>query len=633
MRIATTFALLAVLTVGIASAQNTEYVFNPERTGELTDAFPNTVQNGARGLSGPWDLDQDGKLEMLVAQHNSAGGRVHVIENSGLDTWELVYTTAFLDSTNSSSNARYATAGDLDGDGSWEIIYVAGNSYSDANPAYTHGVYVWEHDGVAGSDNYGTSPATIGNYQLLDGAITGGGRAQNMHVMDVDGDGRQEVLVPSDGASAVDIMYVLSVDGTFEPNGAGSGFEVWEIESRNAPRVDGFGGGSPYNLIPADLNGDGLMELTYHTWNDLNFFNATATEADTYVFADTSGGGGWFHAAPSDEVALFGAVTVDIDKDGNDEVFHSNLFTGGITVLDYSDTDNPLDVGPNNVFYDAIDLGAPGGITSGDVDGDGQLELIAGGPGYSPTSYNNGLPSTYIRIAEFTGGSPSDGSNYDIVEVNTGSDVDTTGFNTVFRDSLGVMSKYFVYSQSRSGQTKTAGDPIFPSGIVNFGDADGDGHTEIAVSFQGVDDSLSVIDEVWNVDSLRFDQTVREIVEAPMRAFVRVVSLDGVTVAIEEERLVLPGDYKLFENYPNPFSSETTISFELPLDKSVSVKIYDVTGREVRALINAELMAKGKHSVRWDGKAANGASVASGTYLYALEYGNFRQSKSMVVVK
>lgn len=196
------------------------------------------------------------------------------------------------------------------------------------------------------------------------------------------------------------------------------------------------------------------------------------------------------------------------------------------------------------------------------------------------------------------------------------------------------MTHYFLGSQSKQGGTSiNDGDGIFPSGVVNMGDADGDGHMEIALSFQGVDDSLFVIDEVWNADSSRFDQTIRETVEAPIRAFVRVISMDGVTVAIEDETIILPSDYKLYANYPNPFTNETNIQFELPADRAISLKVYDVSGRLVRTLVDHEVRQKGLHSVTWDGTAANGARVASGTYLYALEHGNFRQTKSMVLVK
>ncbi|QXD15615.1 VCBS repeat-containing protein [Rhodocaloribacter litoris] len=408
MRSATTLTLLFLL-IGLTQtqAQSLEYIFSPERTGELTDPFAVGAQNGARGLSGPWDLDRDGKIEILVAQHNSAGGRIHVIENNGFDTWELVYSTAMIDSSASSSNARYATAADLDGDGNLEIVYVAGTDYSDANPNLLNGVYVWEHDGVVGSDNYGTLPATIGAFFELDGLDDGFVRAQNLEATDIDGDGIQELLVPADGDSNHDIFYVLSVNGSFETNGVGTGFETWVIEARLGPRENGnaFGGGSPYDLIAADLNGDGQMDLSFHSWNFMNFFNATVPGADTIVLPDLSADKRFLQAsAPDDHVALFGGIAYDIDADGNSELFYPNWFTKNITVIDYNSGDDVLQIDASKVAFDVIPINGAGGIAVGDIDGDQNMELIVGGNGYQADDWNEGRPSQFISIAEYLGG-------------------------------------------------------------------------------------------------------------------------------------------------------------------------------------------------------------------------------------
>jgi flagellar hook assembly protein FlgD len=61
--------------------------------------------------------------------------------------------------------------------------------------------------------------------------------------------------------------------------------------------------------------------------------------------------------------------------------------------------------------------------------------------------------------------------------------------------------------------------------------------------------------------------------------------------------------------------------------------VYDVTGRLVRSLINNQTLTSGRHEIVWDGTNDAGIAVASGTYVYSLEYGNFRQSKTMVLVK
>jgi len=133
--------------------------------------------------------------------------------------------------------------------------------------------------------------------------------------------------------------------------------------------------------------------------------------------------------------------------------------------------------------------------------------------------------------------------------------------------------------------------------------------------------------------SLGYERTVRETIPAPGRAFMRVISSDGLNVSIEDDQVILPSDYQLSANYPNPFNPTTTFSFTLPIDKRVSVKVYDITGRLVSTLVNDQFYPAGTHDVTWNGTNQAGQQVASGTYLYSLEYGNFRQTRKMVLIK
>ncbi len=101
---------------------------------------------------------------------------------------------------------------------------------------------------------------------------------------------------------------------------------------------------------------------------------------------------------------------------------------------------------------------------------------------------------------------------------------------------------------------------------------------------------------------------------------------------VEEEDLVLM-DYELNQNYPNPFNPETKISFYLPVDKKVSLIIYDVSGREVVRLIDEQELSKGRHTVVWDGKDRQGRQVASGIYFYTLKFGNLSKTKKMTLIR
>jgi hypothetical protein len=94
----------------------------------------------------------------------------------------------------------------------------------------------------------------------------------------------------------------------------------------------------------------------------------------------------------------------------------------------------------------------------------------------------------------------------------------------------------------------------------------------------------------------------------------------------------IPTAYALNANYPNPFNPTTNISFALPVDSRVSLKIYNVAGQLVRTLVN-ETMAAGIHTVTWDGANSNGEKVASGIYFYKINAGDFSKTMKMVMTK
>ncbi|MFI5211727.1 MAG: T9SS type A sorting domain-containing protein [Ignavibacteria bacterium] len=115
-------------------------------------------------------------------------------------------------------------------------------------------------------------------------------------------------------------------------------------------------------------------------------------------------------------------------------------------------------------------------------------------------------------------------------------------------------------------------------------------------------------------------------------------SADGVIDLIVEEDtpqnqnvnledLITPKTYTLGQNYPNPFNPSTTIEFSIPQSNNVSLKIYDMTGKEVTSLVN-EYRSTGSYIVRW-----NASGVSSGVYFYKLVSGNFIETKKMILTK
>lgn len=89
-----------------------------------------------------------------------------------------------------------------------------------------------------------------------------------------------------------------------------------------------------------------------------------------------------------------------------------------------------------------------------------------------------------------------------------------------------------------------------------------------------------------------------------------------------------PDAYNLSQNYPNPFNPSTRISFTIPSDAYVTLKIYNTLGEEVKVLADNQYFLKGMHNIDLDGK-----SLPSGAYYYRLTSGNYSAVKKMILIK
>jgi len=90
---------------------------------------------------------------------------------------------------------------------------------------------------------------------------------------------------------------------------------------------------------------------------------------------------------------------------------------------------------------------------------------------------------------------------------------------------------------------------------------------------------------------------------------------------------VRPSGYVLEQNYPNPFNPSTTIRYAIPQSAQVSLKVYDVLGREVATLVNARQSA-GVYVANFDATA-----LPSGMYFYRLQAGSFSETRKMMLIK
>ena len=103
-------------------------------------------------------------------------------------------------------------------------------------------------------------------------------------------------------------------------------------------------------------------------------------------------------------------------------------------------------------------------------------------------------------------------------------------------------------------------------------------------------------------------------------------------ISVAHENSKVPTRFQLQKNYPNPFNTETTISFTLPQSAAVSLEVFNARGQFVKTLIHRDMDA-GYHRIVWNGKDVNDHDVASGTYIYTLRARDEVFTKRMTLIR
>ena len=175
----------------------------------------------------------------------------------------------------------------------------------------------------------------------------------------------------------------------------------------------------------------------------------------------------------------------------------------------------------------------------------------------------------------------------------------------------------------------TAGEDASSSGnYTKIGFVEGAGNSNLLRDYQFVDDDAEVGKTYFyyleDVDIYGV-KNKNEIIKV------------AVVVVLDKALRVIPMEFRLLQNFPNPFNPETWLPYQLASDAIVLVGIYDMKGQLVRQLDLGEQKAgqyvyKGK-AAYWDGKDQTGEPVSSGLYFYMLKAGDFQATKRMLIVK
>lgn len=628
-----TLAIIFVLVIGTCLAFGQASLVTKYNYPVLPGTQQDTVLNGLKSIRGVWfdsDLDGNGKGEILATSY-SGGGRVVVFEVVGNDSISLVWVSPAV-TGGDGSTPRYVTTGDLDNDGKKEIIFQVGNL----------GVYIYEWDGVNGSHNYGTTHSQLLNNTVLGiGTSALIGNTEYFEVTDIDNDGSNElVMAMNNDSNAEDKYFIIKAVGGWDTDNPGfSSFDTAFVARRTTLAPWGLSGGSPVSMISAQLDGTGKKEMIVHNWN-LKNVTILRDSLGKWAFADTAAQPtrnnlkktNLYLGGAIDDVALFSGFAFDVDRDGRQEVYLPTYLGGGskanggkVHMIYYESPDSINIIDSTNVstltFAPLVDSSSVFGYGYGDIDGDHNYELYFG------TVYGAASKGGFnvVQMEFQMGGDKTSPASWT-------SSVLYNGESTIY--SAMTITDSASGTGGRLDTTWTIDNSFVSKMYARKSDFDKDGKEDIILPYQALSDSITITRKTWNADSVKYLNSTSKIVN-PKRWGLRVIEGSAITTDIEVKDLtiIMPDDYVLEQNYPNPFNPTTTIRFSLPIRDRVSVKIYDMLGREVRTLVDHQEYPAGPSQVIWDSKSNGGQPVSSGTYFYSLIYGNFKKTMKMSLVK
>jgi hypothetical protein len=113
---------------------------------------------------------------------------------------------------------------------------------------------------------------------------------------------------------------------------------------------------------------------------------------------------------------------------------------------------------------------------------------------------------------------------------------------------------------------------------------------------------------------------------------IKITKTTPDTYVANDDQTTAEIPFKLAQNYPNPFSSETSITFSINTKSPVSLNIYNLKGQLVRTLLQ-NVQNKGSHTIKWDGRSNDGKLASNGVYLYKLSSARYAQTCKLLLMK
>jgi hypothetical protein len=449
-----------------------------------------------------------------------------------------------------------------------------------------------------------------------------------------------------------------------------------------------MGGGNFSDWTVSPINdascADGIAWVDYDNDGDVDIYVANYAAPNRLFRND--GLVNWVDVATgptADSGDCAGVAFADYDDDGDQDLYLAKYYSGANRLIrnDGGGAFTDVTSGPLG------DTGEGMGVAWGDYDNDCDLDLYLVNNGQDNKLFRNDGGGTFTDV---TAG-PLVGDGYDFGcawgDYDNDGDLDlyiTSSYdnNRLLRNEGGG-----VFVDRTSGPLK---DPLTYSMGVAFADADGDGDLDLYVANVGTYDSSHLFENLIGSNNhwLHVDLVGTTSNAAGIGARVRIVagrgaqirevsggsgfrSQDSLTaefglgaetlvdtlivrwpsgnvdmlfdvaadqvVQITEGSTGIDGDvvadFRLHGSAPNPFRRTTEIQYDLPVSATVSLVVYDPSGRRVATLVDSEPKGPGRYSVPWDGRDDTGRTVASGVYFYRMNAGSSEGTGRVVFLR
>jgi len=151
----------------------------------------------------------------------------------------------------------------------------------------------------------------------------------------------------------------------------------------------------------------------------------------------------------------------------------------------------------------------------------------------------------------------------------------------------------------------------------------GDGAKELEINSASYPVTLTISGGDVRVKDLVTGQIINQILKKGEKLIITNRSIERLSI----EEMDIPTEFNLFQNYPNPFNPTTKIEYWIPAAGKVTLKIYDILGREIEKLVD-QVQEAGQYEIKW-----NASRYSSGVYFYNILAGSNHSVKKMLMIK